>query len=113
MGTQAARHPGRNPGRNPAGKAGSGKAGSGKAGSGKAGSGKGARPQPITRHPLFPVLVALWFAALFGLGSLAVRIGLVEALVLRLRLDLILPFAAPPLGMKARVLIAPAMATTG
>ncbi|HMP55674.1 MAG TPA: hypothetical protein PKD92_03775, partial [Novosphingobium sp.] len=113
MGTQAARHPGRNPGRNPAGKAGSGKAGSGKAGSGKAGSGKGARPQPITRHPLFPVLVALWFAALFGLGSLAVRIGLVEALVLRLRLDLILPFAAPPLGMKARVLIALAMATTG
>lgn len=94
MGNQAGRNPGGNPGRG-------------------AGQGKGAKPQPITRHPLFPVLVALWFGALFGLGSLAVRIGLVEALVLKLRIDLILPFAAPPLGMKARALIALAMAITG
>lgn len=71
------------------------------------------KAQPITRHPLFPVLVALWFGALFGLGSLAVRIGLIESLVLKLRVDQILSFAAPPLGMKARILIALAMAMAG
>lgn len=78
-----------------------------------AGHGKSAGPQPITRHPLFAVLVALWFGALFGLGSLAVDIGLIEALVLKLRVDQILAAAAPPLGMKARILIALAMAVTG
>lgn len=90
MGIQAGRNPGRN-----------------------AGQGKGSGPQPITRHPLFPVLVALWFGALFGLGSLAVRIGLIESLVLKLRVDQVLSFAAPPLGMKARMLIALAMAVSG
>ena len=90
MGIQAGRHPGGNAGRT-----------------------RAAGPQPITRHPLFPVLVALWFGALFGLGSLAVRIGLIEALVLKLGVDQILSFAAPPLGMKARILIALAMAVMG
>lgn len=27
---------------------------------------------PVSGHPLFPAIVSLWFAALFGLGSLAV-----------------------------------------
>jgi hypothetical protein len=48
--------------------------------------------QPISRHPLFPVTVALWCGALFGLGSLA---------------------ATAALGTTARVLIAVVMAGVG
>lgn len=69
--------------------------------------------QPITSHPLFPITVGLWFAALFCLGSLAIRPGLIESLVLKAHIDLILPAAAPPLGAKARMLIALAMAVAG
>lgn len=74
---------------------------------------KGSGRRPVTAHPLFPALVALWFGALFGLGSLAIRTGLLEAMVLKLRIDLIVPFAAPPLGMKARILLALGMAIGG
>ena len=68
---------------------------------------------PITEHPLFPALIALWFAALFGLGSLAVRPGLFEALILSFQLDVLVPAAAPPLGMTARILISLTMAIAG
>lgn len=61
---------------------------------------------PISRHPLFPAMVALWFAALFGLGSLAIRPTLLESVVLALRIDLIIPAAVPPLGITARILLA-------
>ena len=37
---------------------------------------------PVSSHPLFPVIVALWFGALFGLGSLAVRVSLIESLII-------------------------------
>lgn len=69
--------------------------------------------QPISRHPLFPATVALWFAALFGLGSLIIRPALLEALVLAVGLDAIIPAAAPPLGATARMLLALAMAALG
>lgn len=69
--------------------------------------------KPITSHPLFPTVVALWFGALFGLGSLAVRASLLESLVTRTRLDLIVPAAAPPLGLTARMLVALFMAAFG
>lgn len=72
-----------------------------------------AKPKPLSAHPLFPAIVALWFGALFGLGSLAIRPALIEALVLKLHIDVILPFAAPPLGIKARVLMALGMAIGG
>ncbi len=75
---------------------------------GKAGKGK-----PITSHQLFPAVVALWFGALFGLGSLAVRPSLLEGLVMKSRLDLVVPAAAPPLGITARILIALIMAALG
>ena len=75
---------------------------------GKAGKGK-----PITSHQLFPAVVALWFGALFGLGSLAVRPTLLETLVMKSRLDLVVPAAAPPLGITARILIALIMAALG
>ena len=71
------------------------------------------RTAPISSNPLFPAVVALWFAALFGLGSLAVRPALIEGLVLQSHLDLILPAAAPPLGVTARILIALLLAALG
>jgi hypothetical protein len=67
----------------------------------------------IAQHQLFPAVVALWFGALLGLGSLAVRPSLLEALVIKSRIDLLIPAAAPPLGMTARMLVALGMAALG
>lgn len=64
-------------------------------------------------HPLFPAIVALWFAALFGLGSLAIRPALIEGVVLAIRLNALVPAAAPPLGLTARLLIAVGLAVLG
>ena len=74
---------------------------------------KSAKTKPITSNPLFPAVVALWFGALFGLGSLAVRPSLLEELVLSSHIDLVIPAAAPPLGITARILLALAMAALG
>lgn len=74
---------------------------------------KPAKAKPITSHQLFPAVVALWFGALFGLGSMAVRPSLLEGLVIKSRIDLIVPQAAPPLGMTARMLLALLMAVLG
>jgi hypothetical protein len=72
-----------------------------------------AKAKPVTAHPLFPAVVALWFGALFGLGSLAIRVGLLEAVVLTSRIDTVLPAAAPPLGVSARILLALVLAALG
>lgn len=69
--------------------------------------------QPLSRHPLFPVTVAIWFGALLGLGSLAIRPTLIESLVVSTGLDLLVPAAAPPLGITARILLALALAGGG
>lgn len=61
---------------------------------------------PIRQHRSFPAIVALWFGALFGLGSLAVRASLLETLVVSLQIDRLIPAAAAPLGDTARILIA-------
>ena len=74
---------------------------------------KPANSKPITSNPLFPAVVALWFGALFGLGSLAVRPSLIEELVLSSRIDLIVPAAAPPLGVTARIILALMLAAVG
>lgn len=74
---------------------------------------KPAKQAPVTQHPLFPAMVALWFGALFGLGSVALRPSLLESLVLSLSLDVLLPAAAPPLGLKFRLILALVMAATG
>lgn len=68
---------------------------------------------PITSHELFPAVAALWFAALFGLGSLAVRPALLEQLAITSRIDLLIPAAAPPLGYTARLLLALGLAALG
>lgn len=67
----------------------------------------------MTWHPLFPAMLAVWFGALFGLGVLAVRTGLLETAVLSLGIDRLIPAAAPPLGATARILLAFAFAVTG
>lgn len=64
------------------------------------------RSQPISRHPLFPAIVALWCAALFGLASFAIRASLLESLVVAGHVDNLIPAAAPPLGTTARLLMA-------
>lgn len=74
---------------------------------------KAAKGKPITSHQLFPAVVALWFGAAFGLGSLAVRPSLIEGLVLKSHIDLLIPAAAPPLGVTARILMALLMAALG
>jgi hypothetical protein len=74
---------------------------------------KTANAKPLTGNPLFPAVVALWFGALFGLGSLAVRPSLLEGLVLKSHIDLIVPAAAPPLGITARILLALILAAFG
>lgn len=67
----------------------------------------------MAAYHLFPALVALWFAGVFALGSLAVEVSLLERAVLALGLDQVIAAAAPPLGLTARVLLALAMAAVG
>ncbi|CDO36756.1 hypothetical protein [Novosphingobium sp. KN65.2] len=69
--------------------------------------------QPISRHPLFPAIVALWFGALFGLASIAIKPAIFEQLVATTHIDSLVPMAAPPLGATARILIALAMTGLG
>lgn len=74
--------------------------------------GKAAKP-PISTHPAFPFIVALWFAALLGIGSLVVPVPLIERISVASGLASILPPAAPPLGFTARLLIALAFTVGG
>ena len=39
---------------------------------------RGEEKAPISTHPAFPAIVALWFAALLGLGSLVLPAVLLE-----------------------------------
>ncbi len=61
---------------------------------------------PISAHPAFAVIVALWFAALLGIGSLIVPIALIEKVVVATGLPSFLSAAEPPLGFTARAGIA-------
>lgn len=70
-------------------------------------------PQPISRHPLFPAIVALWFAALFGRGSIIVSPALIERIVAATGIAKLVPMAAPPLGTTARILFALALTGLG
>jgi hypothetical protein len=68
---------------------------------------------PLSAHPLFGAVVALWFAALLGLGSAVLPGRVVEPLVGASGLPAVLPAAAPPLGFTARILIAVAASGLG
>jgi hypothetical protein len=61
---------------------------------------------PISSHGLFPVIVAVWFAALFGLGCLVLTAVLLERVVGVSGIGKLVPAAAPPLGMTARIAMA-------
>ena len=67
----------------------------------------------IVAHPWFPKMIGLWFAALFGLCSLALAPEMLERIVTMLGIDRIIPAAAPPLGQTARLLLALGMAGVG
>lgn len=69
--------------------------------------------QPITQHPFFPAIVALWCGALFGLCSIALRPAIIEKAILASGLDTLVPMAAPPLGTTFRILFALAMTVFG
>jgi hypothetical protein len=68
---------------------------------------------PITRHPLFPAIVALWFFVLLGMGSFAVSISALESLVHTLHIELVAPALAPPLGTTARLALALSLGAIG
>lgn len=68
--------------------------------------GKPAKKAPISSHPAFPAVVALWFASLFGIGSLVLPVVLVEKFVTVTGIASLVPAAAPPLGVTARLAIA-------
>lgn len=69
-------------------------------------SARGGGKPPISAHPAFPAIVALWFAALFGLGSLILPVQLIERLVSATGIASVISAAAPPLGFTARLAIA-------
>lgn len=70
-------------------------------------------PPPISTHPAFPAIVSAWFAALLGLGSMFLPSILLETLVSASGIAALIPMAAPPLGVTARLLIAAAAAVAG
>jgi hypothetical protein len=74
---------------------------------------KRAAAAPVSTHAAFPAIVALWFAALLGIGSLVLPVALFERLVSASGLAAVLPSAAPPLGFTARAGIALAGAIIG
>ena len=72
-----------------------------------------ASPSPVTAHRLFPAFSALWFAALFGLGSLAIPSEVLGRLVTATGLPALVPAAAPPLGFTAHFLVALVLTVVG
>src|SRR5690606_31067466 len=74
---------------------------------------KDAAKPPISLHPAFPVIVALWFAALLGLGSLILPVVLLEHAVEASGLATLVPAAGPPLGFTARGIVAVTAALGG
>ncbi len=67
----------------------------------------------VSAHPAFPAIVALWFAALLGLGSLVLPVALIERLSEGSGLPAYLAAAQPPLGFTARIAVALCAAIVG
>jgi hypothetical protein len=68
---------------------------------------------PISAHPAFPAIVALWFAALLGLGSLVLPVQLFERASEVMGLASVVAAAQAPLGVTARILVAATAAGFG
>ena len=69
--------------------------------------------RPLSSHPAFPVLVALWFAALLGAGTFVLPAAIFESVASATGLGDIIPAAQPPLGTTARLAITLAAAGLG
>lgn len=69
--------------------------------------------RPLSSHPAFPVLVALWFAALLGAGTFVLPATIFESAASATGLADIVPAAQPPLGNTARLAITIAAAVLG
>ena len=67
---------------------------------------RGRGKPPVSAHPAFPAVVALWFAALLGIGSLILPVRLYETILTATGISGMVTAAAPPLGFTARALIA-------
>lgn len=67
----------------------------------------------MTHHPIFPVLIAIWFAALFALASFAIPTWRLESWSIASGIDTVIAAAAPPLGHTARLLFALLCAAIG
>jgi hypothetical protein len=78
-----------------------------------AGPATGPAKTPISQHRAFPAIVALWFAALLGLGALVLPPVLLESFVTRTGISSLIPAAAPPLGFTAHLLLALAAGISG
>ncbi|MEO7551903.1 MAG: hypothetical protein ABIT09_12275 [Croceibacterium sp.] len=68
---------------------------------------------PISQHRAFPAIVALWFAALLGFGTLLLPSILFDRAVDASGLVALIPAARPPLGSTAHLLMAAVAATLG
>lgn len=68
---------------------------------------------PISAHPAFPAIVALWFAALLGLGSMVLPAVLLDRALLATGLASLVPALSPPLDLPARGIVAMAAALAG
>lgn len=67
---------------------------------------KNAGQPPVSAHPAFPVIVALWFAALLGIGSMVLPIDMFERFAVASGLSEVYQAAQPPLGASARIGVA-------
>lgn len=74
---------------------------------------KGGNRLPISAHPAFPAITGLWFAALFGLGCLVMPGELIERLLAASGIAAVIPAAAPPIGLTARLLLGGGAALLG
>lgn len=68
---------------------------------------------PISAHPAFPAIVAMWFAALLGIGSMVLPVAIFERLFEATGIASLVPAAQAPLGVTARILIALVAASGG
>lgn len=73
-----------------------------------------ARPgRSISRHPLFPAVAGLWAAAILVIASAAFGVPLLERVIALTHVDSLIPAAAAPVGVTARLLLALALGAVG
>lgn len=69
--------------------------------------------KPVSAHPLFPTVLALWFAALLGLSCLAVKPALLDVLLFRYGLAALVGDAGAATGLPDQVVLALALSALG